>query len=78
MHVFLLKKVPGIKANFIPSLVGLAAKGNVHSSGCRSKYVSRNLKSHRPLFFFKKKKKSLIVNKNEGIMRKRTLAVFVV
>lgn len=50
MHGFLLKKVPGIKANFIPSLVGLAAKGNVHSSGCRSKYVSHNLKSHQPPF----------------------------
>lgn len=56
MHVFLLKKVPGIKANFIPSLVGLAAKGNVHSSGCRSKYVSHNLKSHQPPFLKKKKK----------------------
>lgn len=69
MHVFLLKKVPGIKANFIPSLVGLAAKGNVHSSGCRSKYVLHNLKSHQPPFF-KKKKKSLIVNKDGGITRK--------
>lgn len=75
MHVFSLRKVPGIKANFIPSLVGLAAKGNVHSSGCRSKYVLHNLKSHQPPL---KKRKSLIVNKDGGIMRKGTLVVFVV
>lgn len=76
MHVFLLRKVPGIKANFIPSLVGLAAKGNVHSSGCRSKYVLHNLKSHQPPLTTTKK--SLIVNKDGGIMRKGTLVVFVV
>lgn len=41
MHVFLLQKVPRIKANFIPSLVGWQQRGNVPSSGCRSKSLEQ-------------------------------------
>lgn len=49
MHeFFVVKRVLGRKANFIPSLVGLAAKENVHSSGYRSKCVLHtNVKSHQ-------------------------------
>lgn len=42
MHIFLLKKVPRIKANSIPSLVDLQQRaGDGPSSGCRSKGLAQ-------------------------------------
>lgn len=48
MHVFWFKKVPRIKANFIPSLVGLKQRGMFPHQGA-DQSASHNLKSQQLL-----------------------------
>lgn len=47
MHIFLLKKVPRIKANSIPSLVDLQQRGTVPHQGADQRAL-HNLKFQQP------------------------------